>query len=224
MRDGPDNMLTKNKKRQIILEEIANGITHGVGFLLSVAATTFLVFAAAREGHPRKLWTLSVYGASLIFLYGASTLYHILPAGRKKHILRIIDHSAIYILIAGTYTPFTLIGMEGFLGRGLFRVIWSLALAGIVFKIFFVGKFFALSAVLYLLMGWLAVVGIRPMSENIPAQGIALLLAGGLFYTFGVVFHCFKRLSYAHAIWHVFVLAGSACHYFAVLLYLLPLE
>jgi hemolysin III len=159
----------------------------------------------------------AVYGSTLICLYTASTLYHGIRSRRLKRVFKICDHSAIYLLIAGTYTPFLLVNLRGSWGWSLFAVIWGLAMAGILFKVWFVEYFSVFSTAVYLLMGWLALVAVKPMLLSVPHSGLLWLLAGGVLYTVGVVFYAWKKVPYNHAIWHGFVLAGSTCHYFAVL-------
>jgi hemolysin III len=158
-----------------------------------------------------------IYGATLVCLYTASALYLGIPSSRLKRALKIFDHCAIYLLIAGTYTPFLLVNLRGGWGWSLFRIIWGLALAGILFKFWFVDHFQILSTTVYLLMGWLAVIAVKPLLTMVPAAGLIWLLAGGLLYTTGIVFFAWKTIPYNHVIWHVFVMAGSACHYLAVL-------
>ena len=201
-------------------EEIANSVTHGVGAALSVAGLVVLVVIAALRGTALQVLACAVYGATLVLLYLSSTLYHALTNGRAKRVFRILDHASIYLLIAGTYTPFTLVALRGAWGWSLFGVVWALAVAGVVLKCFFTGRFHALSTTVYVLMGWLAVVAIRPLLGAIPWPGFLWLLAGGLLYTLGVVFFASRR-RYAHAVWHLFVLAGSACHFLAVYRYIL---
>lgn len=203
-------------------EEIAHAITHGVGVMLGIAGLAILVARAALYGDTLHIVSSAIFGASLIILYTASTLYHSVPPSRAKEILRVIDHVSIYLLIAGTYTPFTLVTLNGPWGWSLFGVTWGLAAVGIVFKLFFTGRFEALSVGIYLGMGWCAVVAIKPLLDSLGTGGLLLLLGGGLCYTGGVAFYLWKRLSYHHAIWHSFVLAGSVLHYFAVLFYVLP--
>ena len=203
-------------------EELVNSLTHGLGLLLSVGGLVILVVLAALRGTPRHVVSVSIYGATLVLLYAASTLYHAFRSPRVKRVFKIIDHSAIYLLIAGTYTPFTLITMRGPWGWTLFGLVWGLAVAGIVFKTFFVDRFIIASTVVYLAMGWLVVIAIKPVSAMVPSGGLLWLLAGGLCYTIGVAFFAAPRLRYGHAIWHLFVLGGSISHYFAVLFYVLP--
>jgi hemolysin III len=203
-------------------EEVAHAITHGLGALLSIAGLTILVAYAALHGSARHIVASSIFGATLVLMYTASTLYHSIPLPRVKHILRIIDHSMIYLLIAGTYTPFTLITLQGPWGWSLFGFTWGLAAAGVVFKIVATGKFEKLSLAIYLLMGWCAIVAIKPLIAALPIGGLLLLAGGGLAYSGGVAFYSWQSLRYHHAIWHVFVLAGSVLHFFAVLLYVIP--
>ncbi len=205
--------------RQALGEEIANGITHGLGAVLSVAALVAMLVSLL---HASRLEVLActVYGISLIVLYLCSTLYHALSRTSAMRVFRVLDHSSIYLLIAGTYTPFTLITLRGVWGWWLFAIIWTLAGAGIVFKCFFAGRLHVLSTVIYVLMGWLAAVAIRPLWQALSWQGFAWVLAGGLFYTVGVVFFA-SKWKYSHTVWHLFVLAGSGCHFHAVYRYVL---
>lgn len=204
------------------LEEIANAITHGIGLLLSIAGFVVLLVLAALRGTAWHIVACSIYGATLICLYTASTLYHAVISPRVKRALRIFDHSAIYLLIAGTYTPFLLVSLRGPWGWSLFGVIWGLALVGVLFKFWFVERFAILSTAVYLAMGWLVVIAAKPVITHLPLTAIIWLLAGGLAYTGGVIFFAAKRIPYSHAIWHLFVLAGSICHYFAVLSTVIP--
>jgi len=204
------------------LEEIANAITHGIGLLLSIAGFVVLLVLAALRGTAWHIVACSIYGATLICLYTASTLYHAVISPRVKRALRIFDHSAIYLLIAGTYTPFLLVSLRGPWGWSLFGVIWGLALAGVLFKFWFVERFAILSTAVYIAMGWLVVIAAKPVITHLSLTAIIWLLAGGLAYTGGVVFFAAKRIPYSHAIWHLFVLAGSICHYFAVLSTVIP--
>jgi len=204
------------------LEEIANAITHGIGLLLSIAGFVMLLVLAALRGTAWHIVACSIYGATLICLYAASTLYHAVISPRVKRALRIFDHSAIYLLIAGTYTPFLLVSLRGPWGWSLFGVIWGLALVGVLFKFWFVERFAILSTAVYIAMGWLVVIAAKPVITHLPLTAIIWLLAGGLAYTGGVIFFAAKRIPYSHAIWHLFVLAGSICHYFAVLSTVIP--
>ncbi|MFQ5570512.1 MAG: hemolysin III family protein [Rhodothermales bacterium] len=201
-------------------EEWANSITHGIGLVLSVIGLIVLVFVAVATGEAGLVVGCSIFGGTLVFMYTASTLYHSFRAPRLKRLLRILDHIAIYLLIAGTYTPFALLYFDGGWLWTLLCLEWGVALAGVVFKIFFTGRFRILSTLLYLAMGWLAVVALKPLLAAAPLGCVAWMVAGGLLYTGGVAFYVWKRLPYHHAVWHVFVLGGSACHYLALALYL----
>lgn len=203
-------------------EEIANSVTHGVGFLLALAALVVMVVFAAMRGTAWHIVACSVYGSTLVLLFASSTLYHSLPWPRTKAVLKIIDHSAIYLLIAGTYTPFLLISMRGPWGWSLFGIIWGLALVGVVFKVFFAGRFKVFSTLVYIGMGWMAVVAIRPLYLGLPRGGLLWLVAGGVLYTAGTIFYLGRRIPFNHAIWHAFVLAGSLCHFLSVMLYVIP--
>ena len=201
-------------------EEIANSISHGAGALASLVAAPFLILHAIELGHAGYLIGSIVFSITMIVLYFSSTLYHSFRPGRLKHIFRIIDHSAVYLLIAGTYTPFTLGVLYGAWGWTLLVLIWVLALTGVALKFLRRMSHPVLSTVLYLLMGWLIVVAIDPMYNRLPASGLAWLVAGGLAYTAGTIFFVYdSRLRYGHFIWHWFVLAGTTCHYFAVYWY-----
>lgn len=210
-------------KRQYSLgEEIAHAITHGLGIALSIAALVVLDVIAARRGTTLQLVSVTVYGATLILLYTASTLYHSLSATPARRVFQVIDHASIYLLIAGTYTPFTLVTLYGPWGWSLFAVVWALAAVGVSLEAFWGSRPKWVSAAVYLAMGWMIVVAIRPLLAALPPAGWHLLLAGGLAYTLGCVFYVLKRVPYMHAVWHVFVLAGSALQFTAVLLYVLP--
>jgi hemolysin III len=209
--------MTQASTRRLSAEELANSLTHGAGLILSAAGLAALVILAAMRGSAWRIVSCAIYGSALLCLYGVSTFYHGVRTHRLKRILKVCDHSAIYLLIAGTYTPFLLVNLRGAWGWSLFGVIWGLAMAGILFKVWFAEHFSVLSTAVYLLMGWLALVAIRPMVLRVPVSGLLWLLAGGVLYTAGVAFYASKNVPYNHAIWHGFVLAGSACHYFAVL-------
>jgi len=200
-------------------EEIAHSITHGIGLLASVAGLVVLVVMAAATGDPWRIAACTIYAATLVLLYAASTLYHALSATRARGIFRVLDHSAIFLLIAGTYTPFALVSLRGPWGWTLLGIVWGLALLGIAAKAVFGARWPVASTVLYICMGWVALVAARPLVQHLPAGAIAWLVAGGLAYTGGVAFYGWTRLRYSHAIWHLFVIAGSVCHYVAVLLY-----
>jgi len=202
-------------------EEIANAVTHGLGVVLSLVALVLLVAASARTGNPWQLASSITYGITLVLLYLASTLYHSIPGPRARRVFKVIDHSAIYLLIAGTYTPFTLVTLRDTGGWWLFGIIWGLAVIGVSLEAFWVNRPKWVSAVVYLGMGWFVVVAIRPLLENLASGGIWLLVAGGLCYTLGTVFYVLKRLPYTHMVWHLFVLGGSVCHFLSVMLYVL---
>jgi hemolysin III len=203
-------------------EDVANALTHGIGLALSLAGLCVLVALAFMHGTRLHVLSCGIYGVTLVGLYAASTLYHSVQSPRVKHVLKIVDHCSIYLLIAGTYTPFTLVLLHGGWGWTLFGLVWGLSVFGIVFKIFFVDRFKVTSVSIYLLMGWMAIVAIKPMLALVPTGGVRLLVMGGLIYTAGIFFYVWKKIPYNHAIWHLFVLAGSACHYFAVMFYVLP--
>lgn len=202
-------------------EEFASSLIHGLGVLLSIAGLAVLVMSAARVGDARHVASVAVYGVSLILLYLASTLYHSVPGERVKPLLRLLDHAAIFLLIAGTYTPFALISLHGPWGWSLFAIVWTLALAGIALELRRVRNR-ALMAALYVGMGWVGLVAIKPLVANLPAAGLWLLFGGGVAYTLGVPFYLWQRLPYNHALWHAFVLLGSVLQFFAVLCYVLP--
>ena len=203
-------------------EEIANAVTHGVGAALSVAALVLLVGVAALWGNSWHLASAIVYGVTMFMLYTASTLYHAITHEKARHVFKIIDHASIYLLIAGTYTPFTLVTIREDGGWWLFAIVWALAAIGIALEAFWVYRPRWVSVVVYLGMGWLAVFMIRPLMSNLEPAGIWLLLAGGLAYTVGTIFYVLKRVKFMHAIWHLWVLAGSVLHFLAVMLYVFP--
>jgi hemolysin III len=212
-----------NPRPQSLAEEIANSATHGLGALLSLAGMPLLIVVAASGGDAWQVAGAAIFGATLLMLYTTSTLYHALPGARVKALLRRCDHAAIYLLIAGTYTPYLVGPLRGAWGWSLLAVIWTLALAGVLFKTVFGIRMPHLSTALYLAMGWLIVVAAAPLVRSVPGAGIAWLLAGGLCYTGGVVFYVLDaRIRFAHAVWHLFVLAGSAVHFWAVYAYTLP--
>lgn len=202
-------------------EEIANSIIHGLGVGLSVAALTLLVVFAVESGGGRKLAAAIVYGVALVLEYTASTLYHSFPQPSVKHVFKILDHAGIYLLIAGTYTPFTLITLRDSGGWWLFALVWAIAVTGIAVEAAWAYRPRWVSAGVYLVMGWLVVLAIDPLVANLAAPGVWLLVAGGLAYTVGTVFYVLKRVPYMHAVWHVFVLAGSVCHFLAIALFVL---
>lgn len=197
-------------------EELFNALTHGLGILASVAGGAVLITLAAVHGDAWHIAGAAVYVAALIILYTASTLYHAVPHAGAKSKLKVLDHCAIYLLIAGTYTPFTLTGLRGGWGWALFGTIWGLAAAGVVFKLFATGRFRYLSTAIYVAMGWMVVVAIVPLVQSVPATAVLWLFIGGVTYTAGTVFYHNDRIPYSHAVWHLFVLAGSVCHFVAV--------
>lgn len=203
-------------------EEIAHAVTHGIGIPLSIAALAILVAFSALYGDAWHVTSTAIYGATLILLYTASTLYHSIPHARAKKILQRLDHVAIFLLIAGTYTPFTLVSLRDSWGWLLFAMVWGIAILGIYVEIWGSSKLRRWSLALYLGMGWLVVIAIKPMLENVETGGLLLLLAGGLSYSLGAIFYAWERLSYNHAIWHIFVLAGSVLHFFSILFYVVP--
>jgi len=212
-----------NDRPQSLAEEIANSATHGVGALLSVAAIPMLVMVASTAGDAWRIAGAAIFGATMLMLYTTSTLYHALSGERAKAVMRRCDHAAIYLLIAGTYTPFLVGPLRGAWGWSLLAVIWSLALAGVLFKTLVGIRMPHLSRALYVAMGWLIIVAIEPLLRHVPGPELAWLLAGGLCYTGGVVFYVLdSRVRFAHAVWHLFVLAGSAAHAWAVFAYTLP--
>lgn len=214
--------MTGREKERLPLEEVANCATHGLGLALSVAGFVALVVLAWGHGDRWQVASCGVYGASLVALYLASTLYHGARRPRVKRLFQALDHCGIYLLIAGTYTPFTLVTLRGPWGWTLFGLVWSFALAGIVFRVVFGERYRPLAVASYVLLGWLCVVAVKPILELVPLGALAWIAAGGLAYTAGVFFFAAKRIPHHHAIWHLFVLGGSICHYVAVLLYVLP--
>lgn len=204
-------------------EEIANAVTHGVAALLSIAGLAVLVaFAVLYSGSPKVVAAVSIFGASMVFLYTASTLYHSIPNPRAKKVLQYLDHSMIYVLIAGSYTPFCLITLQGYTGIALLCAVWLIAIAGISLQAVLLHKADWINCLLYLSMGWLAVFVIDPLVSTLDSTGLALLVAGGLAYTVGVVFYIFERIPFSHAIWHTFVFSGTTLQFFSVLFYVIP--
>ncbi|MCW7554260.1 hemolysin III family protein [Endozoicomonas gorgoniicola] len=203
-------------------EEIANSVTHGIGAMLSVAGLTLLVTYAAIQGDIWRVVSFSIYGGSMILLFLMSTLYHSFQNEKVKQVFKLLDHCAIYLLIAGTYTPFLLVTLRGTTGWILFAIIWLLAFTGIIFKLAFRHRFKKLSLLTYVAMGWLALFVGQELARSLSAGGMAWLISGGLAYTLGVIFYVWKKLPYNHAIWHLFVLAGSLCHYTTIFVYVLP--
>ncbi|MDQ0162190.1 PAQR family membrane homeostasis protein TrhA [Bacillus alveayuensis] len=197
-------------------EEIANAITHGIGFLLSIAALVLLIINAVNIGSIWYIVSFSVYGGTMILLFLSSTLVHSFPKGKAKDLFEIFDHSAIYLFIAGTYTPIVLTVLRGPLGWTIFAIVWTLAIAGVIFKVFFVKKFLYTSTFIYILMGWLVVFAWKPLTISLPSNCLYFLVIGGIFYTFGTIFYIWRSFPYHHAVWHMFVIAGSIFHFFAI--------
>jgi hemolysin III len=200
-----------------LAEEIANSVTHGIGIMLSLIGLTSLLVLSVHFATTSHFISYLIYGLSLILLYTSSTLYHALPYEKAKRFFKICDHSAIYLLIAGTYTPFLVINLKGEIGNRLLVIIWSLAIVGVIFKFFFTGRFKLLSTLLYVGMGWLIVFAAKPLSLAIGEQAMTWLIVGGMTYTLGAIFYLLKKVPYTHAIWHLFVLMGSIFHFVAVL-------
>lgn len=209
-------------RRFSFAEEITHTVTHGIGLLLSIAALVVLVVFACLRGDAWHIVSASIYGTTLILLYTASTVYHGLPSSRAKGVFRFLDHAAIYLLIAGTYTPFTLVNLRGGWGWSLFGVVWGLAVFGVVFETVAKRRSRKLSLVLYVGLGWLVAIAVKPFLNAVDTGGVILVALGGLAYTGGIVFYRWRKLPYNHAIWHTAVLVGSACHFFAILFYVIP--
>ena len=203
-------------------EEKINIITHAFGLILSLLATPLLIVHASINGNVWHIVSFSIYGASLIILYAASTLYHSAKKPKIRKRLNVFDHASIYVLIAGTYTPFTLVTLNGAWGWTIFGITWGLALTGIILKLFFTGKYDILSTIMYILMGWVVLFAIKPLLNNLDFDGVLWLFAGGISYTIGAVLYSIKKIEYNHAIFHLFVLIGSFCHFMAVYYYVLP--
>jgi len=208
--------------RYSVAEEIAHATTHGVGLLLSIAGLVLLVVLASIRGDAWHIVSVSIYGSTLVLLYAASTFYHAIHLPRAKKVFRVLDHAAIFLLIAGTYTPFTLVNLRGGWGWSLFGTVWGLAILGVILEAAAGKRVRVLSHILYIGLGWLVAIAVKPLLTSVATGGLLLLVAGGLAYTGGVVFYAWRRLPFNHAIWHVFVLAGSVCHFFAVLLFVIP--
>jgi hemolysin III len=205
-------------------EEVANSVTHGIGAVLSIAALVILIVFASLYGNAWHIVSFTIYGASMFILYMSSTLVHSFPEGRAKDIFEILDHSSIYFYIAGTYTPFLLVVIRGSVGWSLFGVVWGLAIAGTIFKCFFVKKYLFTSTILYVVMGWMMVFAWKPLGDKLSSQGMTFLMIGGLLYTFGAIFYVWRGFRYHHAVWHLFVIAGTVLHFFCVLFYVLPIS
>ena len=205
-------------------EEKLNVISHGLGLVLSIIALVLLISSARINGTFWHVVSFSIYGSSLVVLYSASTLYHYVQEPKLRYKLNIFDHAAIYVLIAGSYTPFTFHIIRGTIGWAMFVTVWAIAFIGITLKLFFTGKYGKLSTIAYVLMGWLGVFGIKALLENLPIEGVIWLFAGGFSYTIGAILYALKGLKYNHAIFHMFVLLGSICHFISVFIYVLPGE
>ncbi len=214
------NAMVKHKHYSIA-EEVMNSVSHGIGAGLSIAGLVWLIIRATRVGDALGLVSVIVFGVSLLVLYLASTLYHAIPCMNVKRVFRVFDHCAIYLLIAGTYTPFLLVSMRGPLGWTFFGILWGIACVGCAFKAFFTGRFDRVSTALYVAMGWFVLVGIKPAIDYIPTGALIMMAIGGLAYTSGVFFYVYNRIPFNHAIWHCFVMAGSAIHFFAIIIYVL---
>lgn len=208
--------------RYTLGEEIANSVTHGVGVVLAIIGLAVMTAFAARNGNVWHVTASAIFGATLILCFTTSTLYHSIPLEKVKRVLRALDHSAIFLLIAGTYTPFMLLGVPGPWGWSILATVWTLAVTGIVLRLVLRGRLHGLVVATYLAMGWLVVIATKPLIHTVGLGGLSLLAAGGLAYTVGVIFYKWRRLPYSHAIWHGFVLLGGGLHYFAVLFYLIP--
>jgi hemolysin III len=211
-------------KHYSLIEEKTNIISHGIGFILSIVALVLLVTHANLYGNTWHIVSFSIFGASLIILFAASTFYHSAKRPELRNRLRIIDHASIYILIAGTYTPFTLVTLNGPIGWSIFGIAWGLALTGIILKLFLTGKYDLISTLMYVFMGWIIVFVIKPVINNLSLEGLLWLVAGGMAYTIGAVLYSIKKIKFNHAIFHVFVLIGSVCHFVSVFFYVLPTE
>ena len=209
--------LALRERTQSLGEEIANSVSHGVGLLAAVAVAPVLVLSAVQHGGAGRIVGATVFAATMVLLYLTSTLYHALPRNRAKRVFQVLDHAAIFLMIAGTYTPFTLGVLRGTWGWTLFGLVWSLALAGVVLTAVRGVRYPKLSTCLYLAMGWLILIAVKPLWLRVPAWGLFWLLAGGIAYTVGVVFYAAKRVCYSHFVWHLFVITGTACHFIAVL-------
>jgi hemolysin III len=215
-RDGLTNHLESRP------EEVANAVTHGLGVCAAVAGLVILTVSAAQRGDVMRLVTLTLFGCCLVLTYFASTLYHALPVGRWKYRALILDHASIYLLIAGTYTPMLLVTLWGGWGWTMFAIVWTVAVIGVILKLFYVERFRLFSTLTYIAMGWMIVIAMKPMIELLPGGAWTWLIGGGVAYTFGTVFFLWERLPFNHAIWHLFVIAGSVCHFLMMFWYVLP--
>ena len=217
-------MAGKVERPQTLQEEFANSITHGIGILLSIVAIPLLITFSVLNGTAIAIFSCGVFGASILFLYTSSTIYHAIQDPAIKPLLRVFDHISIYFLIAGTYTPFLLIAMGGLTGWIYFGIIWGLTLLGAIFKIFYTHRFAKLSLILYLSMGWLAIFFIQPLVRSLTVAELGLIAGGGIAYTIGTIFYSNKKMLYAHAIWHLFVLTGTVLHFIAIRFMVVGLE
>lgn len=215
-------VMVKARLKELTIEEFANTITHGFGLLLSIAGFVFLVILASVKGDFWYITSSIVYGLSLVTLYAASTFYHSATSPELKRILQIVDHCCIYVLIAGSYTPFTLVVLRSGIGENLFIFVWAFALIGILMKIFFGKRFPVVSVLSYLVMGWIGVIAVQPLFTALGFAPIALIVAGGIAYTIGVIFFAWHSIKHHHAIWHIFVLMGSIFHFLAIAIYVIP--
>ena len=220
MRVLNEDRLPAHKRPQSLGEEMASGISHGIALVVIFLAIPILIDSAYRQGNTWNIIGSGVFGGALVFMYLSSTLYHLLPENRAKHVFRVFDHAAIFFLIAGTYTPFTLGVLRGAWGWTIFGLVWGLAILGLILKVSGTMRDYPrLSTCLYIAMGWIIVVAIQPVWSKMQLQGILLLLSGGIAYTGGVAFYAAERVRYSHFVWHLFVISGTACHFFAVLWY-----
>jgi hemolysin III len=221
--DTKPSLFSKRANRfYTVGEEIANSITHGIGTVLSVIGLVILLVLAAAYNDVWRTVSFSIYGGCLVILYLASTLYHSIQHPRAKRILRIFDHAAVYLLIAGSYTPFALVTMRSPLGWAILAVVWAVALLGILFKVWFIGRFEVLSTIGYVLMSWVCMIAFKQLVAGLGMDGMTWLVVGGAAYMVGVIFYAWQKLPYNHAIWHLFVICGSACHFCAVFFHVLP--
>lgn len=204
-------------------EELANRLTHSLAAVISLIGIVFLVTEASRTGDPYRIVSSVIFCSSLSIFYVISTLYHTIRSPKSRYVFRVLDHAGIYLVIAGTYTPFTLVSLRESSGWVLFGVVWGLAIAGVIFKSFMTHRLAFLAPVFYIALGWLIVVDLEGLLSLVPIKGVLWLVAGGLFYTVGIIFYAFDRIPYNHAIWHIFVFAGSLCHYLSILWYVVPL-
>jgi len=203
-------------------EELANRLTHALGALLSVAGLVLMVVYAAIHGTAWHVTSTAIFGATLVLLYTSSTLYHSFKSPAVRRLFQKFDHAAIFLLIAGTYTPFVLGPLRGPWGWTLFGIVWGLAAIGVTLKFWYAGRFDFISTMIYLGMGWLVIIAIRPLLASVPGAGVGWLVAGGLCYTFGALFYLWEKMPFNHAVWHLWVLGGSACHWLAVFIYVIP--